>query len=123
MGSFFVPERHSIMPAIVVDHLTKSFRARAARPAGLRRLAALLRPAPEVRIDAVRDLSFAIEPGERVAFIGPNGAGKSTTLKMLTGLLEPSSGHAEIGGVVPWRERRRLARDIGIVFGQRSQLW
>ncbi len=111
------------MPAIVIDRLTKSFRGRAARPTGFRRLPALLRPAPVIRIDAVRDLSFAIEPGERVAFIGPNGAGKSTTLKMLTGILQPSSGHAEIAGFVPWRERRRLALDIGIVFGQRSQLW
>jgi len=71
----------------------------------------------------VRDLSFSIEPGERVAFIGPNGAGKSTSLKMLTGILLPSSGHAEIAGFVPWRDRRKLARHIGIVFGQRSQLW
>jgi len=111
------------MPAIVVDRLAKSFQVRAARPGGVRRLGALLRPAPATRITAVRDLSFAIGRGERVAFIGPNGAGKSTTLKMLTGILQPSSGHAEIAGFVPWRERRRLALEIGIVFGQRSQLW
>jgi ABC-2 type transport system ATP-binding protein len=111
------------MPAIVVDRLTKSFQVRAARPGGWRRLGALLRPAPATRVAAVRDLSFTIDSGERVAFIGPNGAGKSTTLKMLTGILQPSSGHAQILGFVPWRERRRLALDIGIVFGQRSQLW
>jgi ABC-2 type transport system ATP-binding protein len=72
---------------------------------------------------AVDHIDFSIEPGERVAFIGPNGAGKSTTLKMLTGLLYPSSGSARVAGFVPWTERRRLAYEIGIVFGQRSQLW
>jgi ABC-2 type transport system ATP-binding protein len=72
---------------------------------------------------AVDRVAFAIAPGERVALIGPNGAGKSTTLKMLTGLLYPSSGTARVAGFVPWTERRRLAHVIGIVFGQRSQLW
>jgi len=74
-------------------------------------------------VTAVDRVGFAIEPGERVAFIGPNGAGKSTTLKMLTGLLYPSSGMARVAGFVPWAERKRLAYEIGIVFGQRSQLW
>jgi ABC-2 type transport system ATP-binding protein len=111
------------MAAIVVDKLTKSFPRRAVRPSGWRRLGALLRPAPAVAVPVVRGLSFGVAPGERVAFIGPNGAGKSTTLKMLTGILTPSSGHAEVAGLVPWRERRRLALRIGIVFGQRSQLW
>jgi ABC-2 type transport system ATP-binding protein len=72
---------------------------------------------------AVAGIDFEIAPGERVAFIGPNGAGKSTTLKMLTGLLYPSGGTARVAGFVPWAERRRLAYEIGIVFGQRSQLW
>jgi ABC-2 type transport system ATP-binding protein len=72
---------------------------------------------------AVDRVSFSIAPGERVAFIGPNGAGKSTTLKLLTGILYPTSGSACVAGLVPWRERRRLAHEIGIVFGQRSQLW
>ena len=72
---------------------------------------------------AVDRVGFAIAPGERVALIGPNGAGKSTTLKMLTGLLYPTSGTARVAGFVPWTERRRLAYEIGIVFGQRSQLW
>jgi ABC-2 type transport system ATP-binding protein len=72
---------------------------------------------------AVERVGFTIAPGERVALIGPNGAGKSTTLKMLTGLLYPSSGTARVAGFVPWTERRRLAYEIGIVFGQRSQLW
>ncbi|HEU4619150.1 MAG TPA: ATP-binding cassette domain-containing protein [Gammaproteobacteria bacterium] len=72
---------------------------------------------------AVDRICFSITAGERVAFIGPNGAGKSTTLKMLTGLLYPTSGSARVAGFVPWKERRRLAYEIGIVFGQRSQLW
>ena len=76
--------------------------------------------APFVAVDGV---SFAIAPGERVAFIGPNGAGKSTTLKMLTGILTPTSGDATVCGHVPWTARRKLAHEIGIVFGQRSQLW
>ncbi len=110
------------MPAIRVENLTKSFRVRAAAALGTSALARWLRPATEELL-AVGGISFAIEPGERVAFIGPNGAGKSTTLKMLTGLLRPSGGAAEVAGFVPWTDRRRLARRIGIVFGQRSQLW
>ncbi len=72
---------------------------------------------------AVADLSFTIEAGEKVAFIGPNGAGKSTTLKMLCGILHPTSGRAVVHGFVPWVETRQLAYKLGIVFGQRSQLW
>ncbi|MDP9195270.1 MAG: ATP-binding cassette domain-containing protein [Pseudomonadota bacterium] len=72
---------------------------------------------------AVDRISFSINAGERVAFIGPNGAGKSTTLKMLTGLLYPTDGHAEVAGYIPWKQRKKLAYEIGIVFGQRSQLW
>jgi len=71
----------------------------------------------------VRDITFSVQEGERVAFIGPNGAGKSTTIKMLVGILYPSSGTAEVLGKVPWQRRRDLAYQIGAVFGQRSQLW
>jgi ABC-2 type transport system ATP-binding protein len=74
-------------------------------------------------VDAVCDLTFGVERGERIAFIGPNGAGKSTSIKMLTGILHPTSGDAQVLGRCPWRERRALARDIGSLFGQRSQLW
>jgi ABC-2 type transport system ATP-binding protein len=109
------------MAAIVVDALSKHFRVRKPTERGV--LRRLLSRAPTMDIAAVRDVSFKIEQGERVAFIGPNGAGKSTTLKMLTGILHPSSGHAEVAGFVPWRQRRELAHKIGIVFGQRSQLW
>lgn len=72
---------------------------------------------------AIHDLSFEISPGERVAFIGPNGAGKSTTIKMLTGILFPTSGEIEVLGLVPWKERHALGYQIGTVFGQRTQLW
>lgn len=72
---------------------------------------------------AVDDISFSVEPGELIGYLGPNGAGKSTTIKMLTGILEPTSGEAEVAGVVPWRNRQANALNIGVVFGQRSQLW
>jgi ABC-2 type transport system ATP-binding protein len=74
-------------------------------------------------VDAVRDISFTVEPGERVAYIGPNGAGKSTSIKILTGILHPTSGEARVLGLVPWLDRRRLAARIGTLFGQRSLLW
>jgi ABC-2 type transport system ATP-binding protein len=72
---------------------------------------------------AVDNLSLHVGCGESVALIGPNGAGKSTTIKMLTGILKPSGGSASVLGTDPWRERSRLSRKIGVVFGQRSQLW
>ena len=74
-------------------------------------------------VEAVRGISFDIERGERVAFIGPNGAGKSTSIKMLTGILYPTSGTASVLGMIPWEERASLAQRIGTLFGQRSQLW
>lgn len=72
---------------------------------------------------AVHDLSFDVEAGEMVGYIGPNGAGKSTTIKMLTGILVPSGGSALVAGLEPARQRRELARRIGVVFGQRTSLW
>ncbi|MGH9276081.1 MAG: ABC transporter ATP-binding protein [Acidimicrobiales bacterium] len=74
-------------------------------------------------VEAVRDISFDVEPGERLAYIGPNGAGKSTSIKILTGILHPTSGHASVLGLVPWEDRKRLASRIGTLFGQRSLLW
>jgi ABC-2 type transport system ATP-binding protein len=74
-------------------------------------------------VEAVRSITFAVEPGERLAYIGPNGAGKSTSIKMLTGILHPTRGSARVLGLTPWRQRRELARRIGVLFGQRSQLW
>lgn len=75
------------------------------------------------RVVAVEDVSLAVERGEAVGFLGPNGAGKSTTIKMLTGVLVPTAGSARVCGFDPVKQRRELARRIGVVFGQRSQLW
>ncbi len=98
------------MGAIVVDDLRKTF------PGSGRR-------SKRIPVEAVAGISFAVESGERLAYIGPNGAGKSTSIKMLTGILHPTSGSAEVLGIVPWQHRRRLANRIGTLFGQRSQLW
>jgi ABC-2 type transport system ATP-binding protein len=81
----------------------------------------LSRTRTEVR--AVRDLTFGVEKGEMVGYIGPNGAGKSTTIKMLTGILVPTSGHLRVAGLEPSADRTALARRIGVVFGQRTTLW
>jgi ABC-type uncharacterized transport system, ATPase component len=79
---------------------------------------------PEIRrVSAVLDLSLHIERGEMIGLVGPNGAGKSTTIKMLTGILMPSSGKVQVAGLIPVRQRRELAARIGVVFGQRTQLW
>jgi ABC-2 type transport system ATP-binding protein len=75
------------------------------------------------RVTAVADVTLTVASGEAVGFLGPNGAGKSTTIKMLTGVLVPTAGRATVCGLDPVRERRELARRIGVVFGQRSQLW
>jgi ABC-2 type transport system ATP-binding protein len=72
---------------------------------------------------AVKEICFSLEPGEVLAFIGPNGAGKSTTIKMLTGILHPTMGKAQVLGLTPWQQRRKLAYRIASVFGQKSQLW
>ena len=82
----------------------------------------LVRPRREV-LRAVNEVSFDIGTGEMVGYIGANGAGKSTTIKMLTGILTPTSGEVTVGGLVPYRDRRHYTRHIGAVFGQRTQLW
>ena len=76
-----------------------------------------------VRREALRGVSFSLEAGELVGYIGPNGAGKSTTIKILSGILTPDGGECCVLGRTPWKERARHARHIGVVFGQRSQLW
>jgi ABC-2 type transport system ATP-binding protein len=74
-------------------------------------------------VTAVEGISFNVEAGESVAFLGPNGAGKSTTIKMLTGILHPTTGSASVLQLTPWKQREMLAHKMGVVFGQRSQLW
>jgi len=110
------------MAAIEVHRLKKVFRTKVKEP-GLRgSIRALLRPSYS-EVAAVKEISFQAEAGELLAFIGPNGAGKSTTIKMLTGILNPTAGSARVLGLVPWESRRQLAYQIGSVFGQKSQLW
>src|SRR5512135_2484796 len=110
------------MPAIVVRELRKTFTAKR-KAAGLSgSLRAIFHPELQT-IEALRGISFEMEPGELLGLIGPNGAGKSTTIKILTGILYPSSGEAQVLGLVPWKQRRQLAYQIGTVFGQRPQLW
>ncbi len=110
------------MQTVHVRGLRKTFITRRKAP-GLRgSLRALLRPERQT-VEAVQDISFDVGEGEVLGFIGPNGAGKSTTIKILTGILHPTEGQAEVLGFVPWRQRRQLAYHIGTVFGQRPQLW
>lgn len=107
---------------ISVQGLRKTFRSKQ-KAAGLRgSLRSLWKPLYR-EVKAVRDLSFEMSAGEILGFIGPNGAGKSTTIKILTGILHPTSGQARVLGLVPWQERRALAYRVGTVFGQRPQLW
>jgi ABC-2 type transport system ATP-binding protein len=108
-------------PIIEAISLGKTFTTRV-RPAGAKGLKALF--ARETRrTEAVKGISFSVEPGEFLAFIGPNGAGKSTTIKMLTGILLPSAGRASVLGMDPSKKRVAVNRRIGTVFGQKSQLW
>lgn len=102
------------MTLIDVDDLARTFVVR-------RRAGTFRRTRTEVQ--AVQDLTFAVEAGEMVGYIGPNGAGKSTTIKMLTGILVPTSGSIRVAGLEPSRQRTELARRIGVVFGQRTTLW
>jgi ABC-2 type transport system ATP-binding protein len=110
------------MSAITVRNLCKTFTTKR-KAAGLSgSLRALIRPDTQT-VQAVRDISFEMDAGELLGFIGPNGAGKSTTIKILTGILYPTTGDAQVLGYVPWQKRRELAYQIGTVFGQRPQLW
>ena len=107
---------------IKITNLSKSFVVRETSPGILGTLKGLFF-AKKHNIPAINALSFDVKGGERIAFIGPNGAGKSTTIKMLTGILHPTSGHVEVLGCVPWKDRHTLGHQIGTVFGQRTQLW
>ncbi|MBP3273154.1 MAG: ATP-binding cassette domain-containing protein [Ruminococcus sp.] len=98
---FRVPDRHEGLKGSIRDLFSRSFHT----------------------VRAVDDISMDIAPGEIVGYLGPNGAGKSTTIKMMTGVLEPSSGEILVNGCVPYKNRTRNAQNIGVVFGQRSQLW
>ncbi len=110
------------MPMIEAQGLSKTFRVAKRRPGLLGGLRSVVDP--QVRIvHAVQDLSLHVERGEMIGLVGPNGAGKSTSIKMLTGILVPTAGTMRVAGLNPTSQRRQLASRIGVVFGQRSQLW
>ena len=104
------------MSYIHVDNLEKRFTVKEKRKKG-----SLLREKKTVY--ALNDVSFDVEQGELLGYIGPNGAGKSTTVKILSGIMTPDGGEVTVGGRIPWKERRKHVSRIGVVFGQRSQLW
>lgn len=107
---------------IAVENLVKTFRVAERRPGIGGALAGLVKRDYRT-VRALDGISFGIEPGELVGYIGPNGAGKSTTVKVISGILVPDSGRCEINGLVPWRDRTAHVARIGVVFGQRTQLW
>jgi ABC-2 type transport system ATP-binding protein len=107
---------------ITVNRLTKAFRVAEQGPGAWNAIAGLVRRRYRT-VHAITDVSFTLDEGELLGLIGPNGAGKSTTIKILCGILEPTSGECEVAGLVPWRERVRHVAGIGAVFGQRTQLW
>jgi ABC-2 type transport system ATP-binding protein len=110
------------MPQIVVENLAKAFRVAERTPGIVGALIGVVHRRYRT-VQALDGVSFALEPGELVGYIGPNGAGKSTTVKVLSGILVPDSGHVSVLGRVPWRQRVEHVRHIGVVFGQRTQLW
>jgi ABC-2 type transport system ATP-binding protein len=107
---------------IEVSHITKTFQV-ARRSAGLKEAMKAFVHREYQEVKALDDISFTIEDGEMVGYIGPNGAGKSSTIKVLSGILTPDGGKCLINGRVPWKERVQHVKEIGVVFGQRSQLW
>ncbi|WP_088105525.1 ABC transporter ATP-binding protein [Halalkalibacter urbisdiaboli] len=110
------------MTIIKVENLSKDYRLQVRDEGMLGAFRGLFNRKYEIK-KAVKDISLQINEGEIVGYLGPNGAGKSTTIKMLSGILVPSSGKLEVNGIVPYQNRKEHAKRIGVVFGQRSQLW
>lgn len=110
------------MSFIEVRQISKTFRV-AKKKSGLKEAFRSFVKREYLNIKALDDISFSIEKGEIVGYIGPNGAGKSTTIKILSGILNPDSGSCKIAGMTPWKERVKYVKKIGVVFGQKSQLW
>ncbi|GFP77172.1 ABC transporter ATP-binding protein [Clostridium fungisolvens] len=110
------------MEIITVKNLYKKFKVKTKEPGLKGSLRSIISPNYR-EIEAVNNVSFSVNKGEILAFIGPNGAGKSTTIKMMTGILHSTSGHIEVAGMDPAKDRKQLSYNIGTVFGQKSQLW
>lgn len=110
------------LKVIEADNLSKTFRIKQKEKGMAGSIKSVFRPQTK-EIHAVDQVSFSVEEGEMLAFIGPNGAGKSTTIKMLTGILYPDGGRAQILGIDPVKKRKQLCYQIGTVFGQKEQLW
>jgi ABC-2 type transport system ATP-binding protein len=110
------------MPQIQVEHLVKTFRVAQRSPGVWGALTGLVRPRFLTKV-ALNGITFSMEKGEMLGYIGPNGAGKSTTVKLLSGILVPDSGNVKVMGLTPWKNRIHVVGRIGVVFGQRTQLW
>ncbi len=122
-AAFHFEIRSNGLPMIIrANRLTKTFRTRRRKDGVMGTLASLFSREYDDKV-AVSDVSFDLDAGELVGYIGPNGAGKSTTIKMLTGILVPTSGECVVNGIVPWKDRTGNGRQIGVVFGQRTQLY
>ena len=107
---------------IKLKNIYKTFKVRK-REAGFQNAVKALFSRKYETVHALKDVSFSVRPGEMVGYIGPNGAGKSTTIKIMCGILTPDSGFCEINMRTPWKNRVAHVKEIGVVFGQRSQLW
>ena len=107
---------------IVLEGICKTFRVSRRKEGFQEAFKALFRREYE-EIRALQDVSFTVQKGEMVGYIGPNGAGKSCTIKIMSGILTPDSGKCQVNGLTPWEHRRKHVQSIGVVFGQRSQLW
>jgi ABC-2 type transport system ATP-binding protein len=110
------------MAVITVENLSKTFKVKVKEKGLKGSLKSFIKPKYNI-IKAVKDISFSVEKGEMIAFIGPNGAGKSTSIKMMTGILFPDGGKIDVLGYDPTKDRKKLAYEIGCVFGQKEQLW
>ena len=110
------------MSIIEVKKLSKDFKVKTKEKGFKGSIKSMFKPKYKI-VHAVKNINLNIEKGEIIAFIGPNGAGKSTTIKMLTGILYPDSGSIKVMGIDPVKERKKLAYEIGTVFGQKEQLW
>lgn len=107
---------------IELNNITKTYKVRK-RHAGLKSAFKTFFKKDYEVVKALDNISFKINEGEMVGYIGPNGAGKSTTIKIMAGILTPDNGHANISGFIPWKQRTKYVKDIGVVFGNRSGLW